>query len=105
MAISIVCSQVAGGSSHDIRTRRQESRCLAGYTSIIIVITVTTVIIIVPTFFTTISPQLLVIVSDGRGIFHESSSGARRPASSWPMGDEGTWLRNIIVTEVKQQTQ
>ena len=33
----------------------------------IIVITVTTVIIIVPTFFTIISPQLLVIVSDGRG--------------------------------------
>ena len=71
LAVSIVCSQVVGGSSHDIGTRRQESRCLAGYTSIIIVITVTTVIIIIPTFFAIISPQLLVIVFDGRGISHE----------------------------------
>ena len=73
-------SPSAPGSSHDRGTRRQESRCLTGYTSMIIVITLTTVITIIPTFFTIISPQLLVMVSDGRGIFHEGSSGARRPA-------------------------
>ena len=48
---------------------RQESSCLAGNTSVII--TVITVITVITASFTVTSPQLLVIVSDGRGIFHE----------------------------------